>query len=102
MPALFPLMPRRIQTQKVQSCLLQHSVGIASGVTPMKKPSTPEQPVWDPAKLPVELRSRGRPLSVHRPFREAIADFQRRLLTRIFGKNLTLTFEGTRFERAVL
>jgi hypothetical protein len=41
----------------------------------------------DLTKLPEGLRSRGKPLAVHRPWGAVIADAQARFFARLFGEN---------------
>src|SRR5262245_5620944 len=56
----------------------------------------------DLATLPEGLRSRGRPLSVHRPWGAVIADAQARFFARIFGKNWRNFGRGYGFQKAAL
>jgi hypothetical protein len=49
--------------------------------------ATKKPPAYDTARLPQALRERGKPIAVHRPWREVFADAQRRFLARIFGDN---------------
>src|SRR3954452_23040555 len=57
---------------------------------------------FDPAGLPEGLRTRGRPLSVHRPWKAALADAQRRFLSRFLGEDRQPFVVGEDLQRAVL
>jgi hypothetical protein len=57
---------------------------------------------FDPARLPEGLRARGRPLAVHRPWKDVIADAQSRFLARVFGENWRNFGRGPMLERAAL
>jgi hypothetical protein len=52
--------------------------------------------------LPEGLRSHGRPLSVHRPWKAVLADAQARFFARLFGENWRNAGSGVRFQKAVL
>jgi hypothetical protein len=56
----------------------------------------------DLATLPEGLRSRGRPLSVHRPWSAVIADAQARFFARVFGNNWRNFGRGYGFQKAAL
>jgi hypothetical protein len=56
----------------------------------------------DLSTLPAELRSLGRPLSVHRPWAVALEDAKNRFLAKLFGENWRSATSGSGFQRAVL
>jgi hypothetical protein len=65
----------------------------------MKPSSTP---AFNPAELPGELRSRGRPLSVHRPWKVVVAEAQARLAARLFGDKWKSFGRGAGFKSALV
>ncbi len=65
----------------------------------MKKSRTPS---GNFASLPDGLRARGRPLSVHRPWRAALEDATARFMAKLFGENWRGAAGRSRLERAGL
>ena len=66
------------------------------------KTSGAESPPFDWKTLPEGLRSRGRPLSVHRPWGEALADLNRRFFARFLGESWGNAGTGANVERITM